>query len=67
MRVLPFLVDDLERDVLIGRAGREDDGRNLGLNLVLNNLVRRRDLVVKQVRVEDAAIYVSRSAIGDAE
>lgn len=55
VRVLPLLVDDLECNVLVRRAGAEDDGRDLGLDLVAHDLVRRRDLRVEQVRVEDAA------------
>lgn len=54
MRVLPLPVDNLERDVLVRRASLEDDGRNLGLVLVLDDPVRRSLLRVDEIRVEDA-------------
>lgn len=61
MTVFPFLVDDLESDVLIRRSSLEDDGRDLGLVLVLDDHVRRCFLVVDKIRVEDAGLTTIKS------
>lgn len=54
MTMFPFAVDDLERDILVRWAGREDDRGNFRLFLVLDDAVRRGLLRVDEIRVEDA-------------
>jgi hypothetical protein len=54
VRMLPFPVDDLERNVLVGRAGGEDDGGDLGLVFVFDDAVGGRFLGVDEIGIEDA-------------
>lgn len=58
VRVLPGLVGDRERDVLVRRAGGEDERGQVGVVPVLDDAVRRRPGLVDQVGVEDRELCV---------
>jgi hypothetical protein len=54
VRMLPFAVDNFERNVLVGGTGLEDDSRDLRLVLVLDDAIRWSLLRIDEIRVEDA-------------